>query len=160
MKPRDLHFATYHQAAHVVAALVVGCSVQYVEIGAATSRVGWNLDSAHIDDVGIIYGAGFQMEQMLGRRLEVSWTLSEDDRATLAGIYGDRTGISLTPAEIDERFQAGAASSEAILNHTAARHAIDELAELLTTVYLRGDHQLGIEDFQAITYQVTGVAAS
>ena len=159
MSPRDLYFATYHQAAHVVAALVLGCRIEYVEIATPASKVGWNLDSASIADTETVCGAGFEMEQILGRLYDSSWSRSEDDRVLLGTIHADRTGLSLTAPEIDARFTAGAASSRAILEHAGARHAIDELAEHLNDAYLRDERRVEAADMRAITAQITGAVA-
>ena len=45
MTHRDLYFSTYHQAAHAVTAILLGCRVDYVDADATAEDQGWNLES-------------------------------------------------------------------------------------------------------------------
>jgi len=159
MTPRDLYFDCYHQAAHVVVALVLGCRVEYVEIGTGADKIGWNLDAACVQDVEAVCAAGFEMEQILRRREDLSWSRAEGDRGLLQVTYADRTGLSLTTEELAARFTAGAVSSRSVLGHAGARHAIDELADYLNDAYLRDERRVEANDLKAITSQITGVPA-
>ena len=158
MSPRDLYFASYHQAAHVVSALVFGCRIEYVEIGNTVDKIGWNLDSASVGDAEAVCCAGFEMEMILGRRQDLSWSRSGSDRALLETIHSERMGETLTSAELDALFTASAKSSRTVLEHAAVRHAIDELAEHLSEAYLRGDRRVEAADLTGIAALITGVA--
>jgi len=158
MTPRDIHFASYHQAAHVVSALLFGCRIEYVEIGNEADKIGWNLDSVSLRDTETVCGAGFEMERILGRRHELSWNRSDDDRVLLGTIHTDRTGETLTKVERDARFTAGADSSRSLLEHGRVRGVIDKLAEELNDAYHRGERRLEAKQISEITALVAGVA--
>ena len=142
MNRRELYFSTHHQAAHAVAAITLGCGVDYVDIAADGAEFGWNLDDAPTGDVETICAAGFAMERILGRLHEHAWARSQADRALQASIVSGRTGVALDDAALIERFMEGADSSTGILNHQATRNAIDVLAEALSEEYDAGGTRL------------------
>lgn len=159
MTPRDLYFLTYHQAAHLVTAIVLGCGFDYVEIGTPLNLVGLDLEAASLADTETICAAGFEMEIILGRMHDTAWGRASDDRVLLGSIHADRTGDKLTSAELDERFTSGAASSRAVLQHKGTRSAIDQLSELLTDAHQSGERRVAAQDLKGVTGLLTGVAA-
>jgi hypothetical protein len=142
MPPRELYFATYHQAAHAVVAMTLGCRVEHVEIGMVPEDVGWCLDTAPSGDFETVCAAGFAMELILGRRHDAAWDHCKDDRALMANLCVDRTGVAMDAPASVERFMEGAAHCRAILAHPAVRTAIDDLSESLADAYLAGEERV------------------
>lgn len=139
---RELYFATYHQAAHAVVAAMLGCRVDYLEIGLQPENVGWNPECAPTGDFETICAAGFAMELILGRRHDVVWEPARDDRATLRAIALDRTGGEMSPEETQRRFLQGVDHCRSILNHSSVRIVVDQVAESLGDAYLANEEGL------------------
>lgn len=146
MKPRDLYFATQHQAAQIVAALTLGCPVDSVVPAANFEDLSICFDVASMEDIESVAAAGFEMERILGRLEEQAWARSESDRVGMARQYADHTGITLDAKAIDERFLRGAAASRAIIEHVQTRNAINDLAEALSDAYDMGKSLLSREE--------------
>jgi hypothetical protein len=68
--------------------------------------------------------------------------------------------LTLSPAELNEKFMMGATSSRPILDHQGTRNAIDQLAESLGDAHGVGKTRLMAEDIKDITGLVTGVGAT
>jgi len=151
LTPRDLYFASHHQAAHVVTAITLGCEVHYVDIGLPMEEVGWSLDTASVSDIEAVCAAGFEMERLLGRLYDQAWARSQEDRNLLASLYSDRTGLTMDQATLTERFLAGATSCRSILDHQTSRNAIDLVADALSTLLESGLHRLSAEAIYSIT---------
>jgi len=151
MTPRELYFVTHHQAAQVVAALMLGCRVDSIIVGTGPQDNGWNLEAAPFEDVEAICAAGFEMEILLGRMHEHAWTRSQPDRTYLGELHKDRTGDPLDLKWIDDQFVRGAASSRAILEHQGARKAIDLLADALNDVYGSKERKMTGVDIRTVT---------
>ena len=153
--PRDLYFATYHQAAHAAVAVTLGCRVDYLEIGMVPEELGWCVDGTPSGDLETVCAAGFAMELELGRRHDSAWDHCKPDRILLTSSYDDRTGMAMDVAAGVERFMEGATLCRSILAHSAVRAVIDKLAEALGDAYLAGDERLERADVVAITDALT-----
>lgn len=151
LPPRDLYYATFHQAAQVVVAMMLGYRVDNVDIGVNPDEFGVCLESANADDIDTVCAAGYAMEVLLNRRADTAWDQSKTDRLRMKSLHGDHTGIVLDLAATKERFMAGAELCRAILNHTGARQAIDLLAEALSEAYLAGEGRLEAAAIQEVT---------
>ncbi|MGV3615373.1 MAG: hypothetical protein ACO1SV_08570 [Fimbriimonas sp.] len=149
LAPRELYFATYHQAAHAVVATMLGCGVDRLDIGMQPEEVGWNPDAAPSGDFETVCAAGYAMELLLGRRPEVAWRHCQDDLAILTRISADRTGTPVDPEEASARFIQGGEQGRAILGHPSVRAAIDRLAESLGDAYLAHVEGLTDDDVRA-----------
>jgi hypothetical protein len=160
MTYRDLYFATHHEAAHVVTALTLGCRVDFVEFGEGKSEAGWCLNQSSVGDVETICAAGYAMEQLMGRLPEQAWSRSQDDRALMASLHADLTGLALDGPATAERFLEGAEWSRAILNHQTARRAIDALASALSAVYGTGERRMSGADILEITSPIMGASVA
>jgi hypothetical protein len=159
MTPRELYFATHHQAAQVVAALMLGCRVDELTVAGSPQDFVWNLDAVPFEDVQAICAAGFEMEIVLGRLQEHAWTRSQLDRVLMAEVYTGRTGNVALQTLTDEQFNQGAVSSRAILDHQTARKAIDLLADALNDVYGSKERKITGVDIRTITGLEPAVAA-
>jgi hypothetical protein len=67
MTPRELFFATHHQAAQVVTAMTLGCRVEFIELGVPFGPGGCSLQTTSTRDIETIFASGFEMERVLGR---------------------------------------------------------------------------------------------
>jgi|GEM_PF-3947272 len=147
---RELYFATYHQAAHAVTAVALGCRIDFVEIGVDDAEIGWSLDTASMGDVETICAAGFAMEKLLDRLPEHAWSHSKVDRDLLGALHAERTGLTMNEQVLSERFLEGALWATAMLNHQAIRAAIDLLAEALSDSFDAGTSRVSGADVHAI----------
>lgn len=149
--PRDLHFSRCHRAAQAVTAILLGCRVEHMDARAEAGAPEFRLEQAAFNDVLTICGAGYQIERGLGRRQDVAWGRSKDDRMLVGLLYADATGLEMDEATVDEQFLVGAASSVAILEHPAARKAIERLAEALYEAETSGKERLEASEILSIT---------
>lgn len=151
MTPRELFFASHHQAAQVVTAMTLGCRVEYVDVAMPFGPSGCSLHNSATQDLETIFAAGFEMERVLGRMHDQAWLRCQKDRELMSESYSDRTGITIDEKTVTELFMRGAASSRAILEHATTRKAIDSLAEILSDMYGSPITRMMETDIQAIT---------
>lgn len=142
LAPRDLYFASHHQAAHVVVAMMLGCRVDHVEIGITPEEPGWCLDTTPQGDIDTVCAAGYAMEILLGRRHDLAWTNCRSDLAAIATIHRERGELALDSDGAKKRFMNGAELSQAILTHPYVRAKIDALAEALSDLHLEGEGRM------------------
>jgi hypothetical protein len=151
MSRRDYHFSSCHRSAQAVTAILLGCRVDHVNTDAETAIPLWGMETAAFSDVLTICASGYEMERLLGRLHEAAWDRSHADRTLISNLYLERTGVAMEPAELDEQFMVGAASSRAIIEHGAARSAIDLLAEALSEAEMAGKDRLTSNEVLAVT---------
>lgn len=148
---RDLHFSRCHRAAQAVTAILLGCRVEHMDARPDAGPPAFRLEAAAFNDVLTICGSGYQIERELSRLHDVAWNRSQDDRILVGLLYADSTGLEMDDATIDEQFLIGAASSVAVLEHPAARRAIERLAEALDEAEIAGKERIEGSEILAIT---------
>ncbi len=139
LSPRDLYFATHHQAAHVAVAMVLGCRIDGIETSTGPDAILWSLDAVPTGDLATVCAAGYAMELLLGRRAELAEGHCRDDRSLMARLMADRTGFTPDSASVGAAFLEGAEQCRAILAHAAVRSAIDRLADAIAEAHLSGE---------------------
>ncbi len=126
----------------MVTAATLGYSVDFVDITDDGGEIGFRLEKASAADIGSICGAGFAMERILGRMHDQAWKRCEGDRTMMSTLVADITGVTLDTKAADAQFLAGAEASTLLINNKATRRAIDDLADILSDLYLGGTTRL------------------
>lgn len=150
MDETEVRFATFHQAAHVTAAAMLGCSAERIFPLGSTVEEDWGILDAPLEDVATVCAAGYAMERILDRPESEAWARSRNDRALLAAIYGDRTGLAMDEAAVADLFTLGVASAHTILIHGNVRKVTESVAGALNQLYRQGREELSGEASRAL----------
>jgi hypothetical protein len=146
--------ACRHEAAHVVAAITVGCPVEYSDL---EGGIGWCLEGAGLDDLQTVCAAGYAMERLLGRSEEQAWNATRADRTLMTVLSADLTGTQMPESVAKDRFLQAAAECEAILRHPSTARAVEALAEKLEVRYRAGDERMPGREVMEIVNPFLGV---
>lgn len=154
LSARDLHFASCHQAAQVVVAMMLGCEVGSIQVGRPPDPAEWRFADAQEGDVETICAAGYAIEIAMGRIAEKAWGHAQNDLLLLRFLHAERTGLDLPHDQVEERFRAGAVHSQALLNHPVGRAAVDRLCGTIADRYLSGETSIGAQELRGLATQL------